>query len=75
MIRLKIKLLTCLVLFTGQAVYSQILKVGFASSKESSFSNTVVQIDSVFEQTEKGDYYLMPLVDCSCRILFKSSIQ
>jgi hypothetical protein len=44
--------------------FGQALKIGIASVKESSFSNSVVQIDSVaaFEQTQRGETYLMPFI-------------
>lgn len=61
---MRIKLLIFLFLGLSFETFGQNLRVGIASVKESSFSNSVVQVDSVFvfERTQKGDYYLMPFV-------------
>lgn len=61
---MRIRLLMFIFLGLGFESFGQSLRVGIASVKESSFSNSVVQIDSVFvfERTQKGDYYLMPFV-------------
>ena len=61
---MRIRLLTLLFVGLSFESFGQNLKIGIASIKESSFSNSVVQIDSVsvFEQTQKGDDYLMPFV-------------
>ncbi len=61
---MRIRLLILLFVGLSFEFFGQNLKIGIASIKESSFSNSVVQIDSVsvFEQTQKGDDYLMPFV-------------
>lgn len=58
------KILFCIILGIPTFSFSQNLKIGIASVKESSFSNSLVQIDSVavFEQVQRGDIRLMPFV-------------
>ncbi|GMQ26988.1 hypothetical protein Aoki45_36710 [Algoriphagus sp. oki45] len=59
---MKIRILMLLFLGLNLEALGQNLKFGIATGREYSFSNSVVQIDSVsvFEQTEKGDYFLIP---------------
>lgn len=61
---MKIRILMFLFLGLSLETLGQNLKFGIATGREYSFSNSVVQIDSVtvFEQTEKGDYFLIPFV-------------
>lgn len=61
---MKIRMLMFLFLGLNLETLGQNLKFGIATGKEYSFSNSVVQIDSVsvFEQTEKGDYFLIPFI-------------
>ena len=61
---MKIRMLMLLFLGLNLESLGQNLKFGIATGQEYSFSNSVVQIDSVsvFEQTEKGDYFLIPFI-------------